>query len=115
MERLDEIADRIHQSFEAHTSVRDQALSQTRTLTRHCAQAIRAKEADYVLALKENQGTLYRDVVELFADARQVDFESPVDGQVVAVNDHFLQTNENVLGAPRDQQWICRIGRLHFP
>ena len=39
------------------------------------AQAIRAKAADYVLALKENQGTLYRDVVELFADARQVDFQ----------------------------------------
>ncbi len=34
-------------------------------------QAIRDKEADYVLALKENQGTLYRDVEELFADARQ--------------------------------------------
>jgi predicted transposase YbfD/YdcC len=28
-----------------------------------------------VLALKENQGTLYRDVVELFTDARQVDFQ----------------------------------------
>ena len=39
------------------------------------AQAIRAKEADYVLALKENQGTLYRDVAELFTDARQVDFQ----------------------------------------
>jgi len=39
------------------------------------AQAIRAKEADYVLALKENQGTLYRDVVELFADAQRVNFQ----------------------------------------
>jgi hypothetical protein len=36
---------------------------------------IRAKEADYGLALKENQGTLYRDVVELFSDVPQVDFQ----------------------------------------
>ena len=37
------------------------------------ARQIRAKEADYVLALKENQGKLYREVVDLFATARQTD------------------------------------------
>jgi translin len=42
MQHLDEIADTIRQSFDAHTAVRDQALSQARTLTRHCAHAIRA-------------------------------------------------------------------------
>jgi translin len=42
MDQLEEIADRIHQSFEARTSARDNALSQARTLTRHCANAIRA-------------------------------------------------------------------------
>ncbi|RPI86937.1 MAG: haloacid dehalogenase [Chloroflexi bacterium] len=42
MEKLDEIADRIHQAFEARTSARDQALTRARTLTRHSANAIRA-------------------------------------------------------------------------
>lgn len=46
MDQLEKIADQIHTDFEAHTSVRDQALSQTRTLTRHCAQSIRAIHRD---------------------------------------------------------------------
>jgi translin len=42
MEHLDSIAERIHASFEARTAARDRVLAQTRTLTRHCANAIRA-------------------------------------------------------------------------
>jgi translin len=42
MDRLSEIAEGIHQAFEARTAARDHALSQTRTLTRHCANAIRS-------------------------------------------------------------------------
>jgi translin len=42
MEHLDSIAERIHQSFETRTATRDRVLAQTRTLTRHCANAIRA-------------------------------------------------------------------------
>ncbi len=42
MANLEEIAERIHQSFEARTAARDKALSQARILTRHCANAIRA-------------------------------------------------------------------------
>ena len=42
MDRLDEIAERIHQVFEVRTSARDQALTRARTLTRYCADAIRA-------------------------------------------------------------------------
>ena len=40
------IAERIHQAFEARTVARDRALSQARTLTRHCANAIRAVHCD---------------------------------------------------------------------
>lgn len=40
--KLEEIADKIHQSFEVRTGERDRALAQARTLTRHCANAIRA-------------------------------------------------------------------------
>lgn len=51
MHRLEEISERIHQSFDARTAARDQALAQTRLLTRHCAHAIRAVHRDeYELA-----------------------------------------------------------------
>jgi translin len=46
MQRLEQIAERIRQSFDARTEGRDRALAQTRTLTRHCANAIRAIHRD---------------------------------------------------------------------
>lgn len=46
MPDLEDIAERIHASFESRTTTRDQILSQTRTLTRHCANAIRAIHRD---------------------------------------------------------------------
>jgi len=42
MDRLEEIAENIHQAFEARSNTRDKALSQARTLTRYCADTIRA-------------------------------------------------------------------------
>jgi translin len=54
MNRLETIAERIHQAFEARTLARDRALSQARTLTRHCANAIRAVHRDeHILAQKQ--------------------------------------------------------------
>ena len=44
--KLEEIADKIHHSFEVCTEERDRALAQARTLTRHCANAIRAVHRD---------------------------------------------------------------------
>src|SRR4030043_1512271 len=50
-DKLDDIAEKIHRSFEVCTSERDRALTQARTLTRHCANAIRAIHRDeYSLA-----------------------------------------------------------------
>jgi translin len=46
MQHIEEIAERIHQSFEALNAARDKALAQTRLLTRHSAQAIRAIHRD---------------------------------------------------------------------
>jgi translin len=54
MQHLDEIAERIHQSLEARTAVRDRMLAQARTLTRHCANAIRAVHRDDHPAADEN-------------------------------------------------------------
>jgi len=46
MDRLENIAEQIHRAFQTRTSARDHALSQARTLTRHCANAIRAVHRD---------------------------------------------------------------------
>jgi len=45
-QKLEDIADEIHRSFEVCTAERDRALTQARTLTRHCANAIRAVHRD---------------------------------------------------------------------
>ena len=42
MDKLEEIVEQIHQSFETRTKARDQALKQARMLTRYSANAIRA-------------------------------------------------------------------------
>jgi translin len=46
MEKLEQIADRIHQIFDAQTAARDQALARARALTRACALSIRAVHRD---------------------------------------------------------------------
>ena len=54
MENLESIADRIRLSFDARTRARDSALSQARTLTRFCANAIRAVHRDEREIAQEN-------------------------------------------------------------
>lgn len=61
MSTFDEIAERIHQDFEQRTAARDQALTQARSLTRACANAIRATH--------RNEDDLAR---QLLADAGQL-------------------------------------------
>jgi len=46
MQKIEEIAERIRLNFDARTMARDRALSQTRTMTRFCANAIRAVHRD---------------------------------------------------------------------
>lgn len=57
MQILDEIAERIHQDFDARTLARDRALTQARTLTRHCANAIRAVHRSEFDTAQENLST----------------------------------------------------------
>lgn len=54
MHNLDDIAERIQQSFEARTSARERALGNTRALTRHCANAIRAVHRDEENVAQQN-------------------------------------------------------------
>ncbi|MCJ7700319.1 MAG: haloacid dehalogenase [Anaerolineales bacterium] len=46
MEKLEEIVEQIHQTFEIRTKTRDLALKEARMLTRYCANAIRAVHRD---------------------------------------------------------------------
>lgn len=54
MNNLDNIAEHIRADFDALTAARDEALSQARTLTRHCAHAIRAIHRDEEDLAQEN-------------------------------------------------------------
>ncbi len=54
MSTLDELSERIRQTFETRTHARDELLSQARTLTRHCANSIRAIHRDAVEEAHQN-------------------------------------------------------------
>jgi translin len=54
MQKLEDIADQIRQTFDARSATRDQALSLSRQLTRHCALAIRAVHRDEADVMREH-------------------------------------------------------------
>lgn len=64
---LEEIAEKIHHTFEITTAERDMALSQARTLTRHCANAIRAIHRDEDDVALEHLGEA-RQLVQLLRE-----------------------------------------------
>ena len=71
MQQLEAIAERIHRAFEARNKARDRALSQARTLTRHCAHAIRAVHRDEFELAQENLMN-----ARLIVDSLHKDFEN---------------------------------------
>jgi len=74
MNRLSTIAEDIHTAFEARTNARDQALSQARILTRHCANAIRSVHRNEFDAADEQLKSAINIVISL-----QTDLESYPD------------------------------------
>jgi translin len=60
MRNLEDIADRVRQSFEARTLARERALAHTRALTRHCANAIRAVHRDEAGTTEQNLAEAHR-------------------------------------------------------
>jgi len=56
MESLEAIGERIRQHLEEKNAARDRALQQSRTLTRHCAHAIRAVHRQELPAAQEHLG-----------------------------------------------------------
>jgi translin len=65
MENFEEIIERIHISLEDRTKVRDVALQQTRMLTRHCANAIRAVHRDDHQKTEDHLENAHALVIEL--------------------------------------------------
>jgi translin len=53
MQKLEEIAEHIRQSFDARTAARDRALADARALTRQCSLAIRAVHREDEVAMNE--------------------------------------------------------------
>jgi len=109
MDKLDQTAERIRTSFDAHTSARDQALSQARSLTRHCAHAIRAvhrqeqqntqKELDEARKLAEALRTQLADFPSIyFAGYTQDALKEFAEANIVAalVASQELPTHEDL-------------------
>lgn len=61
-----ELADKAHQDFEARHLVRENALKQTRKLTRYCANAIRAIHRDEQESAEDNMDAANSIVANLF-------------------------------------------------
>ncbi len=71
MGKLDIIAERIHQSLDARTSARDRALSQARTLTRYCANSIRAVHRDEITLAEHNLAEAHELVGTIQANLKE--------------------------------------------
>lgn len=110
MNKLEQTADRIRQSFDAHTAARDQALTQARSLTRHCAHAIRAvhrqdkdqarEELDSARQLAEALRTQLADYPNLyFAGYTQDALKEYAEANIVSalVNKQELPTPEDLM------------------
>lgn len=109
MNKLEQTADRIRQSFDAHTEARDRALTQARSLTRHCAHAIRAvhrqekdqakQELEAAGELAESLRTQLADYPNLyFAGYTQDALKEYAEANIVAalVNNQDLPTPEEL-------------------
>jgi len=68
MDKLEQIAEQIRQTFDARTAARDQALAQARALTRHCANAIRAAHRDETPVMQEHLDEAQKLAAALHAD-----------------------------------------------
>jgi predicted transposase YbfD/YdcC len=68
------------------------------------AKKIVNQNADYVLALKQNQGSLYNDVVSIFERGKEVQFKKMLNRRIVEkVHDHGrVETRRYTLISARD-------------
>lgn len=109
MHKLEDIAEQIRQDFEARTAARDLALSQTRTLTRHCANAIRAvhrgeyatveRELDAARQIVDDLHTMLKGYPDLYyAGYTQDALKEYAEASIVyaLIANHSLPTPEQI-------------------
>jgi translin len=70
MNNLEAISERIREDFEARNAARDQALQRSRTLTRHCANAIKATHREEWKVADERLETARQAAAELIEGVR---------------------------------------------
>ncbi len=112
-EKLEDIAEKIHNSFEVCTEERDRALAQARTLTRHCANAIRAvhreenplaqQHLDEARLLVQSLRDNLKDLPDLFyAGYTQDALKEYAEAALVyaLINDHDFPEPEDLLLEP---------------
>lgn len=108
MQNLDEIAERIHHSFESRTTARDRALSQTRSLTRYCSNAIRAIHRDEREAAIKNLQDAQKLVASIHADLTEypdlyhAGYTQDALKEYAEANIVFALILDNVLPTPED-------------
>lgn len=108
MQSLDSIADEIRLEFDARTAARDRALSQARTLTRHCANAIRAVHREDRQLAEENlseakriASALRSELVE-FPDLYYAGYTQDALKEFAEANIVYALTADNALPTPQD-------------
>ena len=108
MHRLDEIAEQIHQAFEVRTSTRDKALTQARTLTRYCADTIRAVHRNEFDLAKEHLNrasalakSFYTDL-EAFPDLYYAGYTQDALKEYAEASIVYALVNDKELPSPQD-------------
>lgn len=110
MEHLDGIAERIHQGFETRTAIRDRVLAQTRTLTRHCANAIRAVHrgenelAEQNLAEASNLASSIHTMTAGYADLYYAGYSQDALKEFAEANIVYALLNDGQLPTPQELQ-----------
>ena len=106
MQNLDDIAERIRQSFETRTLVRDQALTRARTLTRHCANAIRAIHRDeranaheHLGAARDLANSIHKDLAD-FPDLYDTGYTQDALKEFAEANSVFALVYDQPLPSP---------------
>jgi len=80
------------------------------------AQEILAQDADYVLALKENQGTLYQDVLLAFHEARHTGFRGIAHDDCQTTNRGHGRLEVRRCWTIRDEEYLDYFSReAHWP
>jgi translin len=108
MNNIDEIADEIRRSFDARTAARDLALAQTRLLTRHCANAIRAIHrddtnlADDHLSEAKSLATGLKSDLADYPDLYFAGYTQDALKEFAEANLVYALVHQNILPSPED-------------